>query len=37
MCIMIEGPELTLANFDNIVNVFKEKNLTADILKLTIT
>ena len=27
MCIMIEGPELTLVDFDNIVEVFKEKNL----------
>ena len=25
MCIVIEGPELTLVNFDNIMDLFKEK------------
>ena len=41
MCIVIEGPELTLVNFDNTLNIFNENKYfyfyCGDYLKLTIT
>ena len=36
MCVVIEGPELTLVNFDNILDIFKEEKLsyfTVDIIR----